>query len=104
MGRGIAIDCGAHDGIHYWNDYLYFELLTRRRARVLPKGRRANCYYDAQKAGRAACSLPVRTITRIIWESVRARGGTPHGDRIVSRTTPVGKGVNIFSGQIDDIA
>lgn len=26
-GPGIGIDCEKHEGIHYWNDYFYFEII-----------------------------------------------------------------------------
>jgi len=26
-GPGISIDCCEHAGLHYWDDYLYFEVI-----------------------------------------------------------------------------
>ncbi len=33
-GPGISIDCGQHSGLHYFDDFLYLRLSTRRRERM----------------------------------------------------------------------
>jgi phenylacetate-CoA ligase len=37
-GPGIGIDCEKHEGIHYWNDYFYFEIIDPKSGEVLPEG------------------------------------------------------------------
>ncbi|MDP2843218.1 MAG: AMP-binding protein, partial [Acetobacterium sp.] len=37
-GPGISIDCSQHDGLHYWSDYLYFEILDQETLKPVPEG------------------------------------------------------------------
>jgi len=37
-GPGIGIDCHVHEGIHYWSDYLIFEVIDPTSGEVLPPG------------------------------------------------------------------
>lgn len=37
-GPGIGIDCPAHEGIHYWDDFFYFEIIDPSTGEVLPDG------------------------------------------------------------------
>ena len=40
-GPGIAIDCCEHTGMHYFNDYIYCEIIDPATGKVLPDGEQA---------------------------------------------------------------
>ena len=37
-GPGIGVSCGEHNGIHVWDDYLYFEIVDPVTGENLPDG------------------------------------------------------------------
>ena len=53
-GPGISIDCSEHDGLHYWSDYLYFEILDQETLKPVPEGE----YGELVKGGGTAVALP----------------------------------------------
>ena len=105
-GPGIAIDCGAHDGMHYWNDYLYFEIIDPQTGEVLPEGETGELVITTlKKQGAPLVRYRTHDITRIIPGKCPCGSEYPRIDRIVGRTDDMVKvkGVNIFPGQIDDV-
>lgn len=38
-GPGIGMSCEHACGMHYWDDYLYFEIINPRTGEVLPEGK-----------------------------------------------------------------
>lgn len=105
-GPGIAIDCGAHDGMHYWNDYLYFEIIDPQTGEVLPEGETGELVITTlKKQGAPLVRYRTHDITRIIPGECPCGSKYPRIDRIVGRTDDMVKvkGVNIFPGQIDDV-
>ena len=41
-GPGIAMSCDYECGMHYWDDYFYFEIIDPRTGEVLPIGEMVN--------------------------------------------------------------
>ena len=37
-GPGISISCSQKNGLHYWDDYVYFEIIDPATGQVLPDG------------------------------------------------------------------
>ena len=37
-GPGIGISCDAQDGMHYWDDYIYIEIIDPKTGKTLPDG------------------------------------------------------------------
>ncbi|MGN1058898.1 MAG: phenylacetate--CoA ligase family protein [Clostridia bacterium] len=103
-GPGIAIDCPAHEGMHYWNDYLYFEIIDSVTGQVLPDGEWGELVITTL-CKEAAPLVRYRThdLTRIIPHACSCGSPYPMIDRIQGRTDDMvkAKGVNIYPSQID---
>ncbi|MBP7175754.1 MAG: phenylacetate--CoA ligase [Thermoclostridium sp.] len=104
-GPGIGIDCEKHEGIHYWNDFFYFEIIDPATGKVLPDGEFGELVITTLKKA-AAPLVRYRThdLTRIIPNKCSCGRDYPMIDRIGGRTDDMikVKGVNIYPGQIED--
>lgn len=105
-GPGIAIDCACHEGMHYYDDFLYFEIIDSRTGEVLPEGETGELVITTlRKEGAPLLRYRTRDLTRIIPEKCKCGLSYPRIDRIIGRTDDMVKvkGVNIYPGQIDEI-
>ncbi len=105
-GPGIGIDCPCHEGIHYWNDYLYFEIIDPDSGRVLPIGENGELVVTTLvKEGMPLVRYRTRDITRLIPEACSCGSPYPMIDRILGRSDEAFKvkGVLVFPGQIDAV-
>lgn len=103
-GPGIGIDCRFHRGIHYWSDYLYFEVVDPETGKVLPIGEKGELVITTlAKEGLPLIRYRTRDITRIIPEACPCKSPYPMIDRILGRCDESFKvkGVLVFPGQID---
>lgn len=104
-GPGIAIDCDKHEGLHYFDDYLYFEIIDTETGKVLPDGEWGELVVTTLRK-EAAPLVRYRThdVTRIIPGKCSCGRSYPMIDRIMGRTDDMikVKGVNIYPGQIAD--
>jgi phenylacetate-CoA ligase len=105
-GPGIGIDCEKHEGIHYWNDFFYFEVIDPESGEVLPDGEIGELVITTLKKA-AAPLIRYRThdLTRIIPKQCSCGRSYPMIDRIIGRTDDMikVKGVNIYPGQIENV-
>lgn len=105
-GPGIAIDCDCHEGMHYYDDYLYFEIIDSVTGEVLPEGEVGELVITTlRKEGAPLLRYRTRDLTRIIPEECKCGLKYPRIDRIIGRTDDMVKvkGVNIYPGQIDEV-
>lgn len=105
-GPGIALDCDCHEGMHYFDDYLYFEVIDPVTGRNVPDGETGELVITTlKKEGAPLLRYRTRDLTRIIPEKCECGRTYPRIDRIVGRTDDMVKvkGVNIYPGQIDEI-
>lgn len=105
-GPGIAIDCKCHEGMHYWNDYCYFEIINPVTGECLPDGEVGELVITTlQKEGAPLIRYRTRDLTRIIPGKCKCGLDYPRIDRIIGRTDDMVKvkGVNIYPGQIDEL-
>lgn len=105
-GPGIGIDCRYHEGIHYWSDYLYFEIIDPNTGAVLPEGELGELVITTLvKEGAPLLRYRTRDLTRIIPGRCRCGSVYPRIDRILGRSDDMIKikGVNIYPGQIEDV-
>lgn len=107
-GPGIAINCEHNTGMHYFDDYLYFEIIDPKTGKVLPDGELGELVITTlEKEGAPLIRYRTHDLTRIIPESNPCPCGRsyPRIDVILGRTDDMVKvkGVNIFPGQIEDI-
>lgn len=104
-GPGIAVDCPAHNGMHYWSDYLYLEVIDPVTGQNLPDGQIGELVITTL-CKEAAPLVRYRThdLTRIIPGKCSCGCEYPRIDRILGRTDDMikVKGVNIYPGQIED--
>lgn len=104
-GPGISIDCTEHQGLHYWDDYLYFEIIDSVTGEVLPEGETGELVISTlRKEGAPLIRYRTHDITRIIPGECPCGSKHPRHDRIIGRTDDMVKvkGVNIYPGQIDE--
>lgn len=108
-GPGIGVSCGEHNGIHVWDDYLYFEIvdpvtgenlpdgevgelvITTLKSRALPLS--ASAHMTLQELSRenvpAAASAPELTPfseEQTIWSRSRVSTSSPARSRNFSKT------------------
>lgn len=105
-GPGISIDCSEHTGMHYWDDYLYFEVIDSVTGKVLPVGETGELVITTLcKEGAPLIRYRTHDITRIIPGECPCGSIHPRHDRIVGRTDDMVKvkGVNIYPGQVDEL-
>lgn len=105
-GPGIAIDCDYHQGMHYFDDFLYFEIIDSITGEVLPEGEEGELVITTlRKEGAPLIRYRTRDLTRIIPGKCACGSSYPRIDRIIGRTDDMVKvkGVNIYPGQIDEI-
>ncbi|MEW5763081.1 MAG: phenylacetate--CoA ligase, partial [Bacillota bacterium] len=68
-GPGIALDCPLHRGLHYWADYLLFEIIDPVTGDVLPPGSEGELVITTLvKEGMPLLRYRTRDITRLIPE------------------------------------
>lgn len=105
-GPGIGIDCHYHCGIHYWNDYVYFEIIDPDTGEVLPVGEKGELVITTlTKEGLPMLRYRTRDITRLLPEACPCGSSYPMIDRILGRSDEAFKvkGVLVFPGQIDAV-
>lgn len=104
-GPGISIDCDRHDGLHYWDDYLYFEIIDPQTGQNLPMGEYGELVITTlRKEGAPLVRFRTRDITRLIPGQCACGSAFPRHDIIRGRSDDMVKvrGVNIFPAQIDE--
>lgn len=107
-GPGIAINCEYNTGMHYFDDYLYFEIVDPKTGKVLPDGELGELVITTlKKEGAPLIRYRTHDLTRIVPDDILCPCGRkyPRIDVILGRTDDMVKvkGVNIFPGQIDEI-
>lgn len=105
-GPGISISCDAHEGLHYWDDYLYFEIIDPSTGKVLPVGEWGELVITTlAKEGAPLIRYRTHDITRLLPGECSCGSKFPRHDLIMGRTDDMTKvkGVNIFPGQIDEV-
>lgn len=107
-GPGIAINCEHNTGMHYFDDYLYFEIIDPKTGKILPDGELGELVITTLvKEGAPLIRYRTHDLTRIIPNTDPCPCGRsyPRIDVILGRTDDMVKvkGVNIYPGQIDEL-
>lgn len=105
-GPGISISCSQKSGLHYWDDYVYFEIIDPATGQVLPDGEYGELVITTlQKEGAPLLRYRTHDLTRLLPGSCPCGCPHPRHDRILGRTDDMVKvkGVNIFPSQIDQL-
>jgi phenylacetate-CoA ligase len=105
-GPGIAISCDEGSGMHYWDDYLYFEIVDQFSGHPVPYGEVGELVITTlKKEGAPLIRYRTHDLTRFIPGECACGMKHPRIDTILGRTDDMikVKGTNIFPGQIDEL-
>lgn len=104
-GPGVAISCDAEKGMHYWDDYFYFEIIDSKTGQVLPEGQVGELVVTTlQKEGAPLIRFRTHDITRILPGRCSCGLSYPRIDTLKGRTDDMFKvkGVNMFPKQVEE--
>jgi phenylacetate-CoA ligase len=105
-GPGIGISCSYKNGIHVWDDYLYFEVINPKTGEVLPDGQVGELVITTlRKEGAPLIRYRTHDLTRIIPGDCPCGSRFPRIDIITGRTDDMikVKGVNMFPAQFEEL-
>lgn len=105
-GPGIGISCDHECGIHYWDDYIYLEIVDPKTGKVLPDGEIGEIVITTlRKEGAPLIRYRTHDLSRIIPGDCGCGSPYPRIDTLIGRTDDMikVKGVNIFPSQIEDM-
>ena len=105
-GPGIGISCEKESGIHYWDDYVYIEIIDPKTGKVLPDGEEGEIVITTLvKEGAPLIRFRTHDISRIIPEKCSCGNCYPRIDIIKGRSDDMFKvhGVNMFPSQVEEI-
>ena len=105
-GPGIGISCDAHDGIHYWDDFIYVEIIDPQTGETLPDGEWGEIVITTlRKEGAPLIRFRTHDLSRILPGDCPCGSKFPRLDTIQGRTDDMVKikGVNLFPAQIEEI-
>lgn len=105
-GPGIGINCDKDSGIHYWDDYIYIEIIDPKTGEVLPDGKEGEIVITTLvKEGAPLIRFRTHDMSRIIPEKCACGRCYPRIDIIKGRSDDMFKvhGVNMFPSQVEEI-
>ncbi len=105
-GPGIGMSCDYECGMHYWDDYLYFEIVDQHTGAPVAEGEVGELVITTlRKQGAPLVRYRTHDLTRFVPGACACGSPHPRIDTILGRTDDMVKvkGVNIFPGQIDDL-
>lgn len=105
-GPGIGISCDEECGMHYWDDYIYCEIIDPKTGEVMPDGEAGELVITTlRKEGAPLIRYRTHDMTRILPGDCKCGLAYPRIDTLIGRTDDMVKvkGVNIFPSQIDEL-
>jgi phenylacetate-CoA ligase len=105
-GPGIGMSCEYENGMHCWDDYLYFEIIDPKTLKPVPDGEYGELVITTlEKEGAPLIRYRTHDLTRIIPGDCPCGDKHPRIDILIGRTDDMVKvkGVNIYPGQIEDV-
>ena len=105
-GPGIGISCDAEDGMHYWDDFLYIEIVDPATGEPLPDGEWGEIVITTLvKEGAPLIRFRTHDLSRIIPGACSCGSPFPRIDALKGRSDDMVKihGVNVFPRQIEEI-
>lgn len=105
-GPGIGISCKENCGMHYWDDYIYLEIIDPVTGENLPDGEVGEIVITTLvKQGAPLIRYRTHDLSRIIPGTCACGSKFPRIDIIMGRTDDMMKikGVNVFPSQIEEI-
>lgn len=105
-GPGIAISCDYECGMHYWDDYIYIEIVNPKTGEAVPDGEIGEIVITTlKKEGAPLIRYRTHDLSRIIPGQCKCGSLYPRIDTLIGRTDDMlkVKGVNIFPSQIEEL-
>ena len=105
-GPGIGINCRYDTGMHYWDDYLYIEIIDPVTLKPVPDGEMGEVVITTLiKEGAPLIRYRTHDLSRIIPGECPCGSRFPRLDMIMGRTDDMIKikGVNVFPSQIEEV-
>lgn len=105
-GPGIGINCEHETGIHYWDDYIYIEIIDPGTGQPVPDGEEGEIVITTLvKEGAPLIRFRTHDISRIIPGKCSCGRAYPRIDIIKGRSDDMFKvhGVNMFPSQVEDL-
>lgn len=105
-GPGIGISCDYQCGMHYWDDFLYFEVIDPQTGQEVKDGEVGELVITTLcKEGAPLIRYRTHDLTRIIPGECQCGLKYPRIDTLTGRTDDMVKikGVNVFPSQIEEI-
>ena len=105
-GPGIGINCSESEYMHYWDDYLYLEIIDPATGKNVPDGEWGEIVITTLvKEGAPLIRYRTHDLSRIIPEKCTCGRCWPRIDIIKGRTDDMMKikGVNVFPAQIEEV-
>lgn len=105
-GPGIGINCEHEAGIHYWDDYIYIEIIDPKTGKTVPDGEEGEIVITTLvKEGAPLIRFRTHDISRIIPEKCSCGREYPRIDIIKGRSDDMFKvhGVNMFPSQVEEL-
>ncbi|MCR5737536.1 MAG: phenylacetate--CoA ligase [Eubacterium sp.] len=105
-GPGIGVNCQKEAGIHYWDDYLFIEIINPKTGEPVEDGEEGEIVITTLvKEGAPLIRFRTHDISRIIPEKCSCGSDFPRIDIIRGRSDDMFKvhGVNMFPSQVEDL-
>ena len=105
-GPGVGISCSANDGIHYWDDYVYLEVVDPKTGDPVPDGEWGEIVITTLvKEGAPLIRFRTHDLSRIIPGTCPCGSPFPRIDTIRGRSDDMFKihGVNVFPRQVEEV-
>lgn len=105
-GPGVGISCDCDCGMHYWDDFIYLEILDPETLKPVPDGEYGEiCITTLRKEGAPLIRFRTHDISRILPGECACGSPFPRIDTLVGRSDDMMKikGVNVFPKQIEEV-
>ena len=105
-GPGIGINCKHNTGMHYWDDFLYIEIIDPETLKPVPDGEMGEIVITTLvKEGAPLIRYRTHDLSRIIPGECKCGSRFPRIGTVMGRTDDMMKikGVNVFPAQIEEI-
>lgn len=105
-GPGIGINCQHETGMHYWDDYIYIEIIDPKTGEQVEDGEEGEIVITTLvKEGAPLIRFRTHDISRIIPEPCSCGRTYPRLDIIKGRSDDMFKvhGVNMFPSQVEEL-
>lgn len=105
-GPGTAMDCDAHEGLHYWADLFLIEVLDPETLLPVPDGEVGEMVVTSlRKEAVPLVRYRTRDLTRLLPGRCSCGLNIPRHDKILGRSDDmiIFRGVNIYPGQLMEV-